>query len=120
MKVIPKDKRDFMLDIYNNNQPRRDFVRQSGSTATQLVSTVFREPMHQVLEKIKNKSYFQDGRRLHAVQQNLHCQYHQEQGHTTKNCRMLWNHLEQLVKVGKLKQFLYQPNGQGSQTGSKA
>ena len=28
---------------------------------------------------------------------------------------MLWSHLEQLVKIGKLKQFLYQPNGQGSQ-----
>ena len=34
VKVIPQDKRDFMLEKYNNNQPRRDFVRQSGSTAT--------------------------------------------------------------------------------------
>ena len=25
--------------------------------------------------------------------------------------------MEQLVKIGKLKQFLYQPNGQGSQVG---
>ncbi|XP_075654869.1 uncharacterized protein LOC142625045 [Castanea sativa] len=49
--------------------------------------------------------------------QNLHCHYHQERGHTTKDCRTLWNHLEQLVKEGKLKQFLYQPNGQGNQSG---
>ena len=50
--------------------------------------------------------------------QSLHCQYHQEWGHTTEDCRMLWSHLEQLVKIGKLKQFLCQHNGQGSQAGS--
>ncbi|XP_075674855.1 uncharacterized protein LOC142644055 [Castanea sativa] len=50
--------------------------------------------------------------------QNLICQYHQDVGHTTENCRTLWNHLEQLVSEGKLKQFLYQPNGQGSHSGS--
>ena len=48
---------------------------------------------------------------------NLHCQYHYEQGHTTKNCRTLWSHLEQLVREGKLKQFLYQLSGQRGQAG---
>ena len=52
--------------------------------------------------------------------QSLHCQYHQEQRHTTEDCRTLWSHLKQLVQAGKLKQFLYQPNGQDSQTGSRA
>ena len=50
--------------------------------------------------------------------QSLHCQYHQDQGHTTKDCRTFRDHLEQLVKIGKLKQFLYQPNIQGSQARS--
>ncbi|XP_075664881.1 uncharacterized protein LOC142634474 [Castanea sativa] len=49
--------------------------------------------------------------------QNLHCHYHQERGYTTEDCRTLWNHLEQLVKEGRLKQFLYQPNGQGNHSG---
>ena len=57
-KVIPQDKRDFKSDKYNNNRLRKDFVGQSGSIATQMVSIVFRELVHQVLEKIKNKSYF--------------------------------------------------------------
>ena len=57
-KVIPQDKRDFKSDKYNNNRPRKDFVGQSGSIATQMVSIVFRELVHQVLEKIKNKPYF--------------------------------------------------------------
>jgi len=37
---IPQEIRDFRLDQYNNNQPRRDFTRQSGSTATKMVNTV--------------------------------------------------------------------------------
>ena len=49
--------------------------------------------------------------------QNLHCQYHQEQGHTIKDYRTLWSHLEQLVREGKLKQFLYQLSGQRGQVG---
>ena len=32
----------------------------------------------------------------------------------------MWSHLEQLVKVEKLKQFLYQPNKQCGQAGSGA
>ncbi|XP_050241145.1 uncharacterized protein LOC126690052 [Quercus robur] len=57
-KVIPQEIRDFRSDRYNNNRLRRDFAGQFGSTASQVVNTVFREPMHQVLEKIKNESYF--------------------------------------------------------------
>ena len=45
--------------------------------------------------------------------QSLHCQYHQEQGHTTKDCRTLWNHLEQLVRDGR--SVLHRLNGQGDQ-----
>ncbi|XP_030938890.1 uncharacterized protein LOC115963837 [Quercus lobata] len=52
--------------------------------------------------------------------QSLHCQYHQDRGHTTEDCRTLWNHLEQLVKEGKLQQFLYRPNELGDQSRSGA
>ena len=48
--------------------------------------------------------------------QSLYCQYHQEQGHTTEDCRTLRNHLEQLVKKGRLQQFVYRPNGQEDYT----
>ena len=52
--------------------------------------------------------------------QSLHCQYHQERGHTIEDYRTLWNHLEQLVREGKLQQFLHQPNEQGNQARSGA
>ena len=40
-KVIPQERRDFRSDRYNNNRPRRDFAGQSGSTAPQVVNTMF-------------------------------------------------------------------------------
>ena len=80
---------------------------QSGFTTAQVVNTVFQEPVHQVLEKIKNESYFKWPNKMGGDpmkrNQSLHCQYHQERGHTTEDCRILWNHLEQLVREGRLK-----------------
>ena len=52
-KVIFEDMRDFRLDRYNNNRPRRDFAGQSWPTATQVINIVFQEPVHQVLERKK-------------------------------------------------------------------
>ena len=40
-KAIPQERRDFNSNRYNNNRPRRDFARQSVSTTTQMVNTVF-------------------------------------------------------------------------------
>ena len=57
-KVIPQERRDFRSECYNNNKPRQDFARQSGFAAPQVVNTMFREPVHQVLEKIKSEPYF--------------------------------------------------------------
>ena len=98
--------RDFRLDRYNNNRPRRDFSGQFGPTTPQMVNTVFREPVHQVLEKIKNESYFKWPNKMEGDplrrNQSLHYQYHQKRGHTIEDCRTLWNHLEQLVREGRL------------------
>ena len=57
-KVIPHEMRNFRSDRFNNNRPRRNFAGQSGSTNTQTVNAVFRESVHQVLEKIKNEPFF--------------------------------------------------------------
>ena len=40
-KVIPQEKKDFKLDRYNSNKPRRDFAGQSGSSTFQAVNMVF-------------------------------------------------------------------------------
>ena len=50
-KVVSQDRKDVRLDRYSNNNPRRDFSGQSKSTATQVVSTMFQELVHPILEK---------------------------------------------------------------------
>ena len=61
-------------------QERRDYVGQSGSTNTQVVNTVFREPVRQVLEKIKNEPFFKWPNKMAGDpanrNQNLYCHYH--------------------------------------------
>ncbi|XP_065623604.1 uncharacterized protein LOC136064979 [Quercus suber] len=51
---------------------------------------------------------------------NLYCQYHQDYGHTTEDCKSLWDHLDQLVREDKLKQLLHHSTGQGSQASSES
>ena len=57
-KVISQEIRDFRSDRYSNNQSRRDYIDQLRSNNTQVVGVVFREPVYQVLEKIKNEPFF--------------------------------------------------------------
>ena len=51
---------------------------------------------------------------------NLYCQYHRDHGHTTEDCRSLWDHLDQLVQEGKLKQLLHHSSGLGGQTDTRS
>ena len=118
-KVIPQKRSDFRSDRYNNNHPKRDFVRQSGSTNMQTINAVFREPIHQVLEKVKNKPFFKWPNKMagDSMKHNwsLYCQYHQDHGCTTEDYRNPWNHLDQLVREGKLKHLLHPSSGHQGQ-----
>lgn len=42
----------------------------------------------------------------------MYCTYHKDKGHITEQCRVLKVHLEQLVKVGYLKEFVVDPRNQ--------
>ena len=78
--------------------------------------------MQQVLEKVKNEPFFKWPNKMAGDpvnrNQSLYCHYHQDHGHTTEDCRNLWDHLEQLVREGKLKHLLHHSSGRGSQTNS--
>ena len=84
---------------------------------------MFRELVQQVLEKIKNESFFKWPNKMAGdpmrCNQNLYCHYHQDHRHTTEDCRNLWDHLDQLVQERKLKQLLHHSGGRVSQTGSE-
>ena len=110
-KFVPQDRREFRSDRYNNNRPRRDYTEQQVSNNNQVVGAIFREPVHQVLEKVKNEPFFKWPNKImgnpEKRNRNLYCQYHRDHGHTTEDCRSLWDHLDQLVREGKLKQLLH-------------
>ena len=93
------------------------------SNNNQLVGVVFREPVHQVLEKVKNEPFFKWSNKMmgnpEKRNRNLYCQYHQDHGHTTENCRSLWDHLDQLVREGKLKQLLHYSSSLDGQTDTR-
>ncbi|XP_030930751.1 uncharacterized protein LOC115956551 [Quercus lobata] len=115
-KVVPQERRDFRLNRFNsNNMPKRDYAEQSGSTGAQAVHAVFREPLHKILEKVKCEPFFQWPNRMAGDpskrNQNLYCAYHQEPGHTANDCRNLKNHLDRLVREGKLRHLLHRPEG---------
>ena len=79
-KFIPQEMREFRSDRYNNNRPRRDYTEQQVSNNNQLVGAVFQEPVHQVLEKIKNEPFFKWPNKMmgnpEKRNRNLYCQYH--------------------------------------------
>ena len=66
-------------------------------------------------EKIKDEHYFRWPGKMAGDpskrNQNLYCHYHQDHGHTTKDCTNLWNHLDQLVREGKLRHLLHPLSG---------
>ena len=78
--------------------------------------------MQQVLEKVKNEPFFRWPNKMAGDpmnrNQNLYCQYHQDHRHTTEDYRNLWDHLEQLVREGKLKHLLHHSSGRGGQMNS--
>ena len=99
--MIPQERRDSKSDWTQNNRPRRDFAGQSGFANAQAVNVVFQEPVQKVLEKVRNEPFFKWPNKMAGDpvnrNQNLYCHYHQDHGHTTEDCRNLWDHLEQLV-----------------------
>ena len=78
--------------------------------------------MQKVLEKVRNEPFFKLPNKMAGDpvnrNQNLYCHYHQDHGYTTKDCRNLWDHLEQLVWEWKLKNLLHHSSGRGGQASS--
>nr|XP_023924026.1 uncharacterized protein LOC112035429 [Quercus suber] len=107
------DLRKLMDRIDKYRRVEEDQIQGRGKS--KVVNAVFREPVQWVLEKIKDEPFFRWPNRMAGDpakrNQNLYCQYHQDYGHTTEDCRNLWDHLDQLVREGKLTQLLHHSSG---------
>ena len=86
------------------------------------VNVAFKELVHKIIDRIKNEPFF---RWLNKIRgdpsrrnQNLYCTYHRDKGHTIKQCRVLKDHLGQLVKARYLKEFVVNSRNQGAEQGA--
>ncbi|XP_075665862.1 uncharacterized protein LOC142635610 [Castanea sativa] len=112
--------KDLMISYPRNNgfNPRhkKDVRIQEPGPAVEGVNATFKEPVHCIIDRIKNEPYFRRPNRMvgdpSRRNQNLYCSYHRDKGHTTEQCRVLKDHLEQLVKAGHLKEFLVETGSQ--------
>ena len=87
------------------------------------VNVTFKERVYKIVDRIKNESYFwwpnkMGGEPLRR-DQNLYCTYHRDKRHTTEQCRVLKDHLEQLVKAGYLKEFVVEPKNLEAEQGAR-
>ena len=91
-------------------RPKKDFKMQEPEAQIEGVNVAFKEPVHKILDRIKNESFFKWPNNMGGDpsrrNQNLYCTYHREKGHTTEQCQVLKDHLSQLVKAGYLKEFV--------------
>ena len=80
------------------------------------VNVAFKELVHRIMDRIKNELFFRWSNKIGGEpsrrNQNMYCTYHKDKGHTTKQCRVLKDHLVQLVKVRYLKEFVVDPGNQ--------
>ena len=87
------------------------------------VNVAFKEPVHKIVDRIKNEPFFRwpnkMGRDPSRRNQNLYCTYHRDKGHTIEQCRVLKDHLGQLVKAGHLKEFMVEPGNRGPGLGAQ-
>ena len=91
-------------------RPRGGPVIQELATQMGEVNVMFKEPIHKILDRIKHEPYFRWLNKMGGDpsrrNQSLYCTYHQDRGHATEQCRVLKDHLGQLVKAGYLKDFV--------------
>ena len=86
------------------------------------MNVTFKELVHRIVDRIKNGLCFRWPNKMGSDpsrrNQNLYCTYHKDKGHTTKQCWVLKDHLEQLANAKYLKEFMVdlrnQEAGQGT------
>ena len=97
-KVFPPKRRDPRPNGCGHSQPRIDYFNQTPRANAQVVSSMLKGMVYQILEKIKNKPYFKWPNKMGGDpfkrNQSLYCQYHQDWGQNTKDCITLCDHLE--------------------------
>ena len=70
------------------SRPQKDLRIQEPGLQMGEVNVTFKQPVHRIVDRIKNESYFRWPKKMGGDplrrNQNLYCTYHRDKGHTTK------------------------------------
>ena len=118
-------RKEYRPDKFQQRPEKEPRASKEGlASRAEEVNMAFKKPVYKILECIKNEPYFRwvgkMGGDLARRNQSLYCTYHWEKGHTTEQCRVLKDHLKQLVKVGHLKEFIVGQEGGNVGQGSRS
>ena len=71
-------------------RPWKDLRIQELKVHIREVNVTFKEPVHKIVDQIKNEPYFKWLNKMGGDpsrrNQNLYCTYHKDKGHTTEQC----------------------------------
>ncbi|XP_075663034.1 uncharacterized protein LOC142632534 [Castanea sativa] len=122
MKVY-LERKDIRVGGFQGSRPKRDFPSHPRTAESPLINSLFKEPVHHMLEKIRHEPYFGPPNKMSGDastrNQNLHCHYHQDKGHITEDCWTLRDHLNHLIKAGKINHLLVNPDEKRGQQGTR-
>ena len=69
-------------------KPKKDFRMQESEAQIEGVNVAFKEPVHKIIDRIKNESFFRWPNKMGGDpsrrNQNLYYTYHRDKGHTTE------------------------------------
>ena len=94
-KAPIRERKEIRMD--HPPRPRRDFFTQVQKPRFEMVSSLYKESVYRIVEKIKHKPYFLWPKKMSGDvlrrNQSLFCSYHRYMGHTTKDCRTFKDYL---------------------------
>ena len=82
------EKREFKVE--QAPRPRRDFFPQAQKPRFEIVSSLYKEPVYRIVEKVKNEQYFRWPNKMSGDvtrrNQSLYFSYHRDHGHMIEDC----------------------------------
>ena len=98
--------------------------RKDDRTPRTVKFTPLIRPVNKILTQIKDKHYLKWPRPLHSSpnirDKNKYCQFHKDHGHYTEECWNLKEQIEELIRKGKLQNYIKKGESSKFSDGNKS
>nr|KYP47294.1 hypothetical protein KK1_031088 [Cajanus cajan] len=100
------------IKVNNDNQFKKSTRANRGGRYD--LYTPLNAPRVHILEEASNNNLLAlppPGHTPNNADKSKHCRYHRNHGHTTEECRTLWDRIEELIQAGHLGQYVQRQQG---------